>query len=103
MECVYKEPTRTWFVSDFQHGHGFVGYEAGTRICDLVRMGLLEVVGKFDRFTGYRLAEKPEIRIHKKHISEAEKARLMKAFVAGRSAPWMWSNEDLFEKYFNTL
>ena len=38
LAAMRNEPERVWLVKEFQGGQHFVGYEAGTRIGDLVRL-----------------------------------------------------------------
>lgn len=37
LQAMQSDTDRKWMIKDFVKGKHFVGYEAGTRMCDLVR------------------------------------------------------------------
>lgn len=59
LEHMRRIPDGEYRVQDFTRPTApcFIGYEAGTRICDLRSAGLVERVGFCERFAVYRLTE----------------------------------------------
>lgn len=116
LEHIEKEPNRIWFAKDFQHGEGFVGYEAGSRMCDLVNAGHMEKVGNFDKdgnpggkYAGYKLCQGPVV-ITKRQRPPTKEQLIKAAYIAGRSKTIMDPTLGMFldpvemaEDYYKTL
>lgn len=116
LAAMQRDPERVWFAKDFQNWEHFVWYEAGTRIGDLVRLGLVEQAGRFGKFMGYRIAgeKEPEaprtplVTVTRRTVivksPEEYKEALKKAYIAGRKSGWSFlSDAELAQDYISHL